>query len=261
MVHADFRNMIRSEFSERSKRNPKYSQRALARDLSISSGFLSQILNGSRTLSEEKAFSFAKRFRWTETKTEIFLKLLKMNQSKDLSLKAKIYQDLGGDLDFVDLEVEKFEVISNWVHFAILELTKIKGFRSEPAWIARRLGEKKVDIEMAIERLLRLGLLAKNGAKLKLVKNSSVPDASSQAIRQFHKSHLEKAILAIENQPVENRHISGITMAINPKKMPEALELVKQFRRKLMKTMEAGECTKVYQLSVQLFQLDREETP
>ena len=174
-------------------------------------------------------------------------------------MRSYLYQEIKEDEPFLDLEIENFELVSNWLHFAILELTQVRGFKSSSKWISERLGITKAEADDAIDRLLILGLLARNGDKLVLVKSSAVRDVPSAAIRQFHKSHLEKAIVALEEQAFEQRNFSGITMAINPKQLPLAAEMIKKFRRKLMKVLEEGDKTLVYHLSLQLYQLDKED--
>jgi uncharacterized protein (TIGR02147 family) len=255
--NTDYRQLLKMELLARVKRNPKYSLRAFARDLSISNAFLSQVLNGNRSLSDEKGLHIASLLAWDSEKTELFLKLIRIDNCKDDGLRALLSKGLSDENDFYDLQVEKFESVSNWIHFAILELSRIRGFKSDSKWVARRLGIASLEVEDAVRRLIRLGLLKEVQGKWVLVRNSSVADAPSTAIRKFHKAHLEKASFAIERQPPDRRHFSGITTAINPKQLPVAAEMIKKFRRKLMKVLETGEKTGVYQISIQLFQLDQ----
>lgn len=51
----DYRNLLKEKLSKRLSLNPKYSLRAFARDLSISSGQLSLVLNGKKGISPERA--------------------------------------------------------------------------------------------------------------------------------------------------------------------------------------------------------------
>lgn len=256
-----YRQLIRGELIKRLKSNPSYSGRAFARDLKISNAFLSQIMSGKRSLSEETGIKIARALAWNHGKTDLFVKLIRLEQCKDPSMKSFIYQEIHEENSFLDLEIEKFELVSNWIHFAILELTRVRGFKSDSKWISQRLGVRKSEIEDAIDRLIMVGLLSKTSNEdLVLVKNSAVPDVPSQAIRQFHKTHLMKAMAAIDDQPLERRNFSGITTAINPKQIPVAAEMVKKFRRKLMKVLEEGERSAVYQISIQLFQLDLKDT-
>ena len=63
------------------------------------------------------------------------------------------------------------------------------------------------------------------------------------------------AITAVDDQPLEERNITGITMSIDPKKLPEAKSRVNNFMEELMEFLEDGDRSEVYQLSTQLFKL------
>ncbi len=252
----DYRKHLNAEFVSRIKKNPKYSLRAFSRDLELSCGFLSQVLSGNRALSESSGLGVARKLAWNAAKTDKFLHSIRMNQIKDPELKSFVTKDSLDSYDFKDLEIEKFEAVSNWIHFAILELTRVEGFKSDERWIAKRLGLTRLEVCDAITRLLSLDLLKRESGQIKLVQNAAVPDAPSTAIRKFHKAHLDNAAKAIENQPFNKRHLSGLTTAINPDQIPIAEEMIKKFRRKLMKVLETGEKKAVYHMAFQLFQLD-----
>ncbi len=61
----------------------------------------------------------------------------------------------------------KFEVISDWVHFAILSLLETSSDRVDADWIARRLGINKTYAQICFQRLLDLGLIAETEGRLK----------------------------------------------------------------------------------------------
>jgi hypothetical protein len=46
-----------------------------------------------------------------------------------------------------------------WYHFAILELTRLQDFQPDSRWIARVLGLNPDEVNIALARLMRLGLL------------------------------------------------------------------------------------------------------
>jgi uncharacterized protein (TIGR02147 family) len=258
-AQTDYRHLVKTELLKRVKNNPVYSGRAFARDLKVSNAFLFQVLNGKRSLSEGKGLQVAKALGWPSEKVDLFLKLIRLETCKDPSLKNLLYQEIQAEDSFFNLDLERFRLVSDWIHFAIMELTRVRGFDSDSKWIAKRLGVSKPEVEDAVERLLAIGLLFKNGDKLQIAKNVSIADVPSEAIRQFHKTHLNKAVLAMDEQKYDLRHFSGITTAINPKKIPEAEKMIKAFRRKLMRHLETGEKTAVYQVAFQFFQLDKGE--
>ncbi|MCX6125446.1 MAG: hypothetical protein NTV34_11970, partial [Proteobacteria bacterium] len=117
----DFRLMIKNELAIRQERNPRYSLRAFSRDLSVSAPFLSQIINGARCPSERMANDIAQECKWSDSKTELFLRLVRFASCKDVSRKRQLAMDLSLDDQYQELQIGAFETVSNWIHFAILE--------------------------------------------------------------------------------------------------------------------------------------------
>jgi uncharacterized protein (TIGR02147 family) len=266
----DYRHLLREELVARCGRNPVYSARAMARDLQVSPAFFSQIMSGTRALSEERAVTLAEKIRWSAQKRRVFVKLVRLQATNDERLRGEIRRDIKRTMGrkkislasrYHDLSHDEFKVIADWYHFAIVELADICELKDDSAAVASRFGLSNVVAMQAIERLIRIGLLKREAGLLTKVRESyrmgAVPSA---AIRGFHKDHLKKAALAIEEQSVETRDFSGTTFAINPKKLPRAKALIRRFQSDLMELLETGDRSAVYHLAVQLYRLDQESS-
>lgn len=266
----DYRHFLREELVARCGNNPAYSARAMARDLDVSPAFFSQIMSGARALSEERAMKLAENIRWTTRKRRVFVKLVRLHSTTDERLRREVLADIkktsGRKVTplpqkFHDLEHEEFKLISEWYHFAIVELSELGPLADESNEVARRLGISNITAMQAIERLIRRGLLERRDGILSKPKaNYRMGAVPSSAIRSFHKEHLKKAAQAIEDQPVETRDFSGTTIAIDPKKIPRAKALIRRFQNDLAELLESGEKTAVYHLAVQLYRLDETRT-
>jgi hypothetical protein len=68
---------------------------------------------------------------------------------------------------------------------------------------------------------------------------------------------LEKAVISVEEDPIEARSMTGMTMAIDPAKLPEAKQMITEFNRGLCKFLESGPRKQVYQLGVCLYPLQK----
>lgn len=267
-LNLDYRHLLREELVARCGRNPVYSARAMARDLQVSPAFFSQIMSGTRALSEERAVALADKIRWSIQKRRVFVKLVRLHATTDDRLKREIQRDITRTLGrkrtilqakYHDLGHDEFKIIADWYHFAICELAAICDLRDDSAYIASRFGLSNVVAMQAIERLVRVGLLVRaDGLLKKATENYRMGAVASSAIRSFHKEHLKKAASAIEEQPVETRDFSGTTIAINPRKLARAKALIRRFQSDLTELLETGEKTAVYHLAVQLYRLDQE---
>ena len=72
--------------------------------------------------------------------------------------------DLSGD-EVAHLTQEAASVLAEWRHYAILELVRLDSFRAGSRWIARVLGIGVDEVNVAIQRLARLGLPRMEGAR------------------------------------------------------------------------------------------------
>ncbi len=269
-LNLDYRHFLREELVARCGRNPIYSARAMARDLTVSPAFLSQIMSGTRALSEERAVDLADKIRWSVQKRRVFVKLVRLETTTDERLKREIQREIARTVGrkrsvlkskFHDLSHDEFKIVADWFHFAIVELADVCTLKDDSALVGSRLGISNITAMQAIERLVRVGLLAReDGLLMKSRRNHRMSSVGSAAIRQFHKDHLKKASVAIEEQKIETRDFTGTSFAIDPKKLPRAKALIRRFHSDLGELLETGAKTAVYHLSIQLYRLDQESS-
>lgn len=257
----DYRDFLSQEFSQRCKRNESYSLRAFARDLDFSIGSLSKVLLGKQGLSLQKAKQIALKLQLSDLEKEFFCNLVESRHARAKAKRDLAIQKLGEETNQVaDLSLDYFRIISDWHHYAILELTTVKSFQSNPAWIGKRLGISEADAKEAVSRLMRLELLEKN-KKGKWVKTNGFLATPSgvahRSLKNHHTQLLKKAETALHEQSVEERDFSNITFAMNAKNLDWAKEELKKFRRKLTQRLaQQTEKDRIYQLSMQLFAID-----
>jgi uncharacterized protein (TIGR02147 family) len=252
--------MLSAELDHRRRGNPNYSLRAFARDLGVSPAFVSYLLKGERSLSPDKAAVLAKKMNWNSHDSRLFVGLSRYQSTQSEPGRSMIKQDLEGIkkkfTKFENLKVDQFNTIADWYHLAILELIEVEGFSSNPTWIAQRLGISVTEASRALDRLIRLKLVAiLPDGNLQKLKNNGVRDTPSGALRQFHQQHLKNAYRAIDQVPFEKRHASGTTVAIDPENLPQAEAMIKDFRASLSALLSAGCKKDVYHLAIQLFPL------
>lgn len=262
----DISNILKKEFYKRKQKNPKYSLRAFSRDLKMSPGFLSEIMQHKKKISVDKAMQISQLLGWTWRESQIFLQTAQLGYAKTKHAKTFLQQEISKSAEsyaqFETIKLSRFSPISNWYHMAIIELPELDSFQNCPKWISTQLG---IDESLAKDALIRLKqdqLIIQNeqGRWIKNI-NFSLADVKSADVRKFHKQHLTNAAVALENQEFKKRHFSGITMAIDSHKLPEAIELIKEFRSRMSLLLESGTKDSVYHLAIQLFQLDQKYTP
>src|SRR5262249_29867465 len=145
--------------------------RAFARDLGMSQTLLSMILSGKRPLTLKQAVKIGLLLNLSSEEAEKLMHLALASVAKDdrkreqlaarFGLRMKKALDGIDDRYFFNYETEVLRALNGWHHLAILDLATTSGFKSDPIWIARRLGLNPIEVRDSIDRLLRLGLLKK----------------------------------------------------------------------------------------------------
>ncbi len=243
---ADARILLKNKLEEAKLRNPNWSLRAFAMKLGMSSGALSEILAGKRPLSVKTRRRIVER-----------LQLSPLEQRELLAAEIEPYIKSKQD-DVLELSSDAFHLISDWWHFAILNLTATAGFKAEPGWIATRLGMSRTTVKEAWLRLFRLGYLSKSPTgriQRKHPKTKTSDDVMNLSIRRAHMEDLtliEKALLDVA---VGEREVTSVTIPVKLKDIPRAKVLIRKFLNEFCDLIESDSADDVYRLSIAYYPL------
>lgn len=230
---------ISDEFAKRKARNPNFSIRSFAKWLDVSPAQLSQLMTGKRPLTTKTLNKIVDR---------LGLSPFEQHELASTVLKGK---DSSSKRD--RLNEDKFRLIADWYHLAILSLTKVKDAKADPRWIARRLGISSEDANQALIRLERLQLLS-----LKPFKQIGEPfevssDVPSVAIRRFHTQNLQLAMQKIEEVAVENRQFQTVSLSLDPSQVAKFKVFIDEFLDSATAKFENTKANEIYNLNIQLF--------
>lgn len=236
--YLSFRSYLEAELVSRCKKNPHYSLRSFAHFLEIDHSTLSQFIRGKRKISSQMQERLAEK----------------------LGLGPEQLSQFDPAKNYSQLTLDLFEITSEWYYFAIMELLMVKGFKSNPKWISKALGLEESEVETALLRLARIGFIAidQEGNYLDIsAKNVSTLDfnLTTPAHIKMQTQLLNKASEAMSIFHLEKRSQTGMTMAIDTSKIPQAKEMIVKFQRELSAFLEDGEQSDVYHLGISLFPL------
>lgn len=262
-----YRQFLERELEARQRKNSSYSLRAFARDLEMPPSKLSEVLRGLRGVSRQTARNIVQKIGLSESEGVIFMNLVDFHQSKNKRIQEAAREELrrlSAADEYGELSLERFKIIADWYHFAILELTEIDGFESHPSWIAGRLGISTKEAEAAIARLEDFGLLerTRSGGLKQTHRNLATPSGiPSREIREHHSQILAKADAALTNVEVAERDFSAITLAFHSEQMPEIRRELKAMRRRIGKVAQNSQKKdRVYCFSIQFFPMDKKDS-
>ena len=260
--HEDYRDILQTCFDERHGRNPSYSLRAFARDLKLSPSRLSEVLSRRHHLSASKAEGIGRQLSFADGERTYFKDLVESQTGRTEAMRQKARARMHKyrfDDAATALRIDEFKAISDWHHFAILELFKTRNFKSDPKWVAKSLG---IGVKMArdgLARLARLGFIETSGkgSVLKRGRSFTDSDTSQAALRDFHKQILERAALALHTQTKTERVTLAAVAAIDRKSLASLRAEVKALVGKFVteNAVQHG-ADHVYCLTVQLFKMD-----
>lgn len=238
------RIVLQEELVNRIAKNPRYSLRAFAKMLKIQPPTLSHILKGKRKLPKSEC--------------DKIIGALGLNPSDVIS---HTNDDVSVNAKYRQFSEDTFNVMSQWYHFAILELVRLPTFKPETKWIASALGIATAEVSAAVERLIRLEMLEVVKDKWAVLSpdNSTVDGTYTRAaLKKLQKQFLAKAIEALDETSLDFRDQSGMTVAVNTKDIPMIKHKIKNFRRSLTKCIETNKKPdEVYQLSISFFPLTK----
>lgn len=248
----DLIEILSAEYTIRCRRNPRYSLRAFAKSLGLSHTILSLVFSGKRKLSKGSAIKIANA----------------LSLDVDFWIQQYDRNNLGYsglNYNFALMELEKIEMIADWIPYAILSLLEIDTEDYQdlvaPKSLAKRLGINETQAKLYFNKLVELNLIQQDQTGRWRQTGNSIKvenKVSTEYTRKFHKQLLTKALDSLENDPIEVRDFSSMTFAIDPQYMAYAQERIRRFRRELVSELEAkGKPQVVYNLAVQIYPVSK----
>jgi hypothetical protein len=245
VLPVSFRHFLQSELARRCARNPQYSLRAFAKFLEMDHSTLSQLLRRKRRLTERTIRRCGMRLGLDEVSVSEFVRGESRDGNADDAALGDIRR-LAGDTA---------SLVADWEHYAILELVRLREFRPDSRWVARVLGLSVDVVNVALQRLLRLGLLTMD-APDRWTDRSGDTTAS---VRGFTRAALERLVdrsrerlrEVVGNAGVGRCVFSESTLAVPADRVAEIAECIERFRREIHGLVrQAGPPDDVYRLEI-----------
>jgi transcriptional regulator with XRE-family HTH domain len=136
MLAPRFIDRLAQELQVRRARNPRYSLRAFAAYLGTDHSTLSQILRQRRRPAAGKIRAWARKLGVDAEEAAVWVAV-----------------------EYAHPDPEALGILTERVHWQIVELTRAPEFRADSRWLAERIGVSADAVNIALSRLLRIGLL------------------------------------------------------------------------------------------------------
>ncbi|KHD87106.1 MAG: hypothetical protein OM95_16280 [Bdellovibrio sp. ArHS] len=242
---------------EKKKNNPRLSLRSIAIKMGIPSGRLSELLKGKRRLTDYYLNKACVALKISPQYCEQMRRATLTEGSAD-----KPAPGYGKQL--TEAEIEK---LSTWKPGAIMSFLETSGYKDftqdhpdvekQVLFIASTIGLSGPETFSILEILKGTQLIFWEDGRWHPSHNQTTTgyDVPNKFIQAGHAQDLLLAQQKLFSVNIQKRDFSSITIALNPKDIPKAKKLIRNFRRSLTSLLEKGEKKDVYQLSIQLFPL------
>ncbi|MNL34913.1 hypothetical protein D3C87_1569110 [compost metagenome] len=148
------------------------------------------------------------------------------------------------------------ELMSKWEYYTLLSYIEING-KNDPKKIAQTLGTTESTVKAILENLLQLDIIKIEKNLLKVTGKilTAPPSFNSASLKKVHKEYIEKAGSFLMEGDLSTADFSGITFAVSSKKVKEAAQRIRDFRRSLGQFLSEPGSTddSVYRINIQFF--------
>lgn len=239
--------IIKKAFSERQKKNPQYSLRSFARDLDVSPGRLSRILNGKDEAGNRLISAVLRSKVFTAEEHQELSQCLKEMENPFTGQ----YQYQGYDLDAQD-------VAAVWHHLAVFNLITIQGLECTEDLISKRLSMALEDVQRSLDFLIRHKSIQKTEAGT-YVSHSDQMYFSPKLFNEIYDAHL-KYLVENRKRALEggsnNTFFGLVTVTLSEEAFQRAKLLLNKTMAKICKEDQSTPDKKVFHVSTQLFAID-----
>ena len=266
MEYQNFRVYVRDFYTERKDRSG-FTWRDFAREAGYSSPvFLKLVCDGKANLSEVGVERVAAAMGLAGVDLQYFRELVAFNQAKDGAEKKSRFARLRRLARENNREIigeDQYDYFESWKNPVLREMApNMPG--ATPAQLAGKLAfdAETAEVKKSLNLLQKTGILEKDAAGnfkqgSKAISTGNL-EVASLSVREMHRQMGELAVRALDEIPVKERDISGLTMGLSEDAFQRVSLEIEAFRRRIVAiAMEDSHTDKVYRLNMQLFPLTK----
>ncbi|WP_413294904.1 TIGR02147 family protein [Bdellovibrio sp. HCB185ZH] len=238
-----------AEYEARRSKNTRFSRRAFAALLQVSSGRLHEIMKGQHPITLKMAKKIIAKLTFDEKKADYFLRLVESEAYLRVDGRKRV-RPKSTRL----LSEDEFALVSDWEYFALMALAETATFRSDIPWLAKKLGISEKRAAEVVAHLLKQGLFNRDEAgrfKNTYTSMTTLIDIPSEVVRKANIECIRQAIENVDRIDVMKRDVSSLTLPVDMERISEVKALIREFKSKVTALMAKEQTTEVYNLNIQ----------
>jgi len=250
-------HLLQSTLLEARKVNPAYSMRALAKKIGLRPSATNEILKGERRVSKKVLERIMHHLALDPSQKSELLK----NFPNKIKRNRQDCKSADKEKAALKLSHNQFDLISDWVHFAILSLLETKNFSSDIEWMAEKLDITTSRVKKALRNLITLNLVRFNNENKfeSIYENvNTTDDIFSLSILKSHMTDIENLKEKLTNVDIKLRDFTSFTLAVDIALLDEAKIIIRKAQDEIDALMKTGEKTEVYKMNMYLYPLTKQ---
>lgn len=263
--YSDYRSYLRDFYEHAKVTRRSFSYRLFSRLCGFKSpNFLQLVMNGKSALSSVSVENVIRGLKLNKEESEFFRNLVGFNDAKKSDKKAHFARLLMKSKTYrrtFQLTEAQYRYLGIWYYPVIRSAIGLDCFPGDLGWIAENIRPRLTldQVTKAVDEMIQLGLLQKDpkGRLSQCEKMVGTPsEIASSFAADYHRQMLALAGESIDRFKREERHLVGMTIALDPKMLAKAKDLAEQFRNDIMDLASQSESsTAIYQVGFQVFPL------
>jgi uncharacterized protein (TIGR02147 family) len=265
--YIDYRLFLRDYYEEQKKTSKFFSYRYFAQKAGINSpNFLKQVVESRRNLTALTIDKFITALKFNDKEGLFFRHLVLFNQAKSGQEKQEHYAVMVSMMHTVKeqrLTALQHEYYNHWFVPVVRELVTLYDYKEDYKKLAAAVSPpiSVREARFAVKLLKKLGMIEQlPGGAYRQTEAAIISDSSvaRMAVRSFNREMLKKAEIALDNTPVEERQIYGVTVGVSKECYDVLAAEMAAFRDRVVAITNRDTCSnRVYQMHLQLFPLSR----
>lgn len=236
-----YREFLKDYYEEQKARKTGFTYARFSQKAGLGSpNYFKLVMDGEKNLTAANIIRFCNGMDLDPARRDYFEALVHFNQAKDVEVR-KHYQERvlrlrerKGAAARRTLEEYEFEMLSSWVHHAVLVLTNVRGFRESPVWIQQRLFGlvSEAEISRILENLQTMGLLVRDEKGRLRQSHRQIhtrPELRRKAGRAFYEGLFARAAQSFQITPPDQRELGAYLVGLSVKQLPELRKRVRDF--------------------------------
>jgi len=263
--YINYRLFLRDYYEENKRKSRFFSYRYFAQKANINSpNFLKQIIDAKRNLTPLTIDKFITALKLNDKEGSFFRHLVLFNQARSANEKQQHYVMLLSMMHTVKehrLTALQHEYYNHWYVPVVREIVSLYDFKGDYRNLAAAVIPSITvrEARYAVKLLKKLRMIKElphgtyRQTRTAIVSDSSV---ARMAVRSFNREMLRKAENAIDEIPVEERQIYGVTVGVSKECYDVLSAEMAAFRDRVVSIVNSDrQSDRVYQLHLQLFPL------